>query len=185
MNTNINIPITNEQAIVLSGSTTSSGGCTLDIDYITGRPHQVVGIRNVEPDLTIKFDNETYTHLDGGVFSTINGCISKFVFHKSFEELNDCPIDIYRDESLNFIGFNGTLIFKSLTTIGIRALYGIKNCNLYIPKNLTTIKEEGIQSVGNTTIYYEGTESEWNSITGVENIGGDITMVYNATIPNG
>ena len=49
MNTNINIPITNEQAIVLSGSTTSSGGYTLDIDYITG-------VENIGGDITMVYN---------------------------------------------------------------------------------------------------------------------------------
>lgn len=180
MSKNIIIPVSNEQPIVLSGSVPSGGTSSLDIQYLTGSPDLVVDIADVTPKFEIDFNNTTYRYLYYGVFSTISKVISKITFHNEFLEIYDSPTE----NKSNFLYFSGTIIFKSVTRIGNYGVFSNKNIDVYIPKTLNYIGSDGLRSNGeNSTVYYEGTEEEWNSIEGVENVVVS-NIVFNTPIPN-
>ena len=72
----------------------------------------------------------------------------------------------------------------SVTTIGDSAFYGRNDINaIVIPTAITTIEVYGLNLNGSIgTIYYEGTEEQWNAIDIGENNADvlDATKVYNA-----
>lgn len=181
MSKKINIPVTNEQPVVLSGSVPSGGGSsTLDIQYATGSPDLVVDIVDVTPKFEVNFNNTAYRYLYYGVFLPISKIISKITFHNEFLEINNAS----NYNKSNFLYFSGTIIFKSVTRIGDYGVFSTRNIDVYIPKTLNYIGADGLHSHNeNSTIYYEGTEEEWNNIEGVENVGIS-NIVFNTPIPH-
>lgn len=187
MKTN-NIPVTAEEPIILCNNVPSGGGgaTEYDITYWQGGPPHICGTVEINaPRLELNFSNTQYTEIMRDAFKGIAACFAKAKFHNQLQRVNGVDDDNKRNETL-FYYFTGTdVIFKSLVEIGQNALYfwEARNMKLYLPSNLSTIGANGIYLHNSCTLYYEGSEADWNNITGVENVTA-ANIVFNTPIPD-
>ena len=64
------------------------------------------------------------------------------------------------------------IIPESVTNIGAYAFYGCSSLtSVIIPDSVTSIGANAFTDTGLTDLYYTGSQSEWNSITGIADIG--------------
>lgn len=178
------IPVTNEQPIVLSGSVPSGGGGgTPEVEFYSPDYSQtgVDGIGFSEnTKITVRFPDE-YTWTTQAAINNI-GNIAKTVFFNNISMANDKESSssaLANDTSISNFVFGG-----GSSVIGSYTIFCGVNINVFIPKTTTEIHENAIETRGHRSkLYYEGTETEWNNITGKNYIDANVfTIIFNATV---
>ena len=135
--------------------------------------------------------NETVNYrLENGTF-TVSGTGGMSDYYYTYENYRDQIVTAVIEDGIDCVGLSSFQDCSNLETVylgndvSVIKGYAFKRCSniksVYMPTSVTEVVNGAFVSNNtNTTIYYAGTEEQFNQITGVENMAG-LTIVYNQT----
>ena len=151
-----------------------------------------ISIIDAEEDTAITGKiNETVSYrLDNGVF-TVSGTGGMSDYYYTYENYRDLIKTVVVEDGVDSIGLSSFQDCTSLETIymgndvQIVKGYAFKRCSniksVYMPVSVTEIRAGAFSANNqNTTLYYAGTEEQFNQIVGVEHLT-HLTVLYEQT----